>query len=83
MIIENIVSKIEALIEDSGNTNADGSTDRNPGLTDSVRERIEAAGKKAKEAGEVQDAPEIDTESPSHMASVLNGLGQAAEDSGI
>ncbi len=75
-----VASRIETLEEDSGNTNADGSTDRNPGLTDSVRERIEAAGKKAKEAGEIQDAPEIDTESPSHMASILNKVGQAAEE---
>ncbi len=81
-MLEEIYLKIEKLIEeDAGQTNADGSTDRNPGLTDSVRERIETAGKKAKEAGEVHDAPEIDTDSPSHMAGVLNKLGQAAEDS--
>ncbi len=68
----------EAIEEDSGREYTSGSNERNPGLTDSERERIEAAGKKAKEAGEVQDTPEIDTESPSHLASLLNKVSDAA-----
>ncbi len=74
-LISEAIDRIELqdLKEDVGNTNADGSTDRNPGLTDTVRERIEAAGKKAQEAGEVDDGP-------SHIAGILNKLGDTVKD---
>ncbi len=78
-------NKIEALIElaeNSGRTHPDGSTDKDPGLNNKERARIDDAAEKAKESGDLPET-NVDDDGPSHMASILNKVGEAAEDAGI
>ncbi len=78
-LIEEAVNRIETIEENSGRTHPDGSTDKDPGLDNKERARIDAA--RDKHVNDEAAEPDIDTSSPSHMSSILNKISTAAEDS--